>query len=195
MDANVRRILNSSDFYEMLEVKRDCDEQTLKRNYRRVATYVHPDRCKDIHATEAFQKVSKAYQVILHRIRIFSEDDYIEDAQEEEEHIEKQENIKDEEKYDDVKNLEEEEENDDDKENIEEKEKKDDDENIEEEEKYDDGKNIVEEEKNEDEKNIEEEEKKEEPEFQEKMADINEFQYNIVKHLFMLAALILRSIT
>lgn len=64
MDENVSRILRARDFYEVLGVQRDCDQETLKRCYRRVAASVHPDRCKDERATEAFQKVSNAYQVL-----------------------------------------------------------------------------------------------------------------------------------
>ena len=60
----VVRILKTSNLYEILCVEKTCDNNDLKRSYRKIATKVHPDRCKDPGATEAFQKVSHAYQIL-----------------------------------------------------------------------------------------------------------------------------------
>jgi curved DNA-binding protein CbpA len=60
----VVRILRASNLYEILDVEKTCTNDDLKRSYRKIAVKVHPDRCKDSRATEAFQKVSHAYQVL-----------------------------------------------------------------------------------------------------------------------------------
>ena len=60
----VARILKASNLYEILGVEKTCDNNDLKRSYRKIAAKVHPDRCKDPGATEAFQKVSHAYQTL-----------------------------------------------------------------------------------------------------------------------------------
>lgn len=60
----VVRILGTSNLYEILGVERTCTNEDLKRSYRKIAVKVHPDRCKEQGATEAFQKVSHAYQTL-----------------------------------------------------------------------------------------------------------------------------------
>lgn len=64
MDDEISRILNSPTYYDVLQVDRNVDQEALKRAYRKVALKVHPDRCKHEKATEAFQKVSHAYEVL-----------------------------------------------------------------------------------------------------------------------------------
>lgn len=60
----INRILKTKDLYEILKVDKSCSSDDLKRAYRKLAVKVHPDRCKDPKATEAFQKVSHAYQTL-----------------------------------------------------------------------------------------------------------------------------------
>ena len=64
MENEISRILRASNHYEVLGVSRCCDHSQIKTAYRKLATKVHPDRCKDQKATEAFQKISHAYQVL-----------------------------------------------------------------------------------------------------------------------------------
>jgi molecular chaperone DnaJ len=53
------------DYYEILSVPRDCDEQTLKGAYRKLALQHHPDRNPDDHgAEEKFKEAAEAYAVL-----------------------------------------------------------------------------------------------------------------------------------
>lgn len=53
------------DYYEVLSVSRDCDEQTLKSAYRKLALQYHPDRNPGNHeAEERFKEAAEAYAVL-----------------------------------------------------------------------------------------------------------------------------------
>jgi molecular chaperone DnaJ len=53
------------DYYEVLSVTRDCDEQTLKTAYRKLALQHHPDRNPgDREAEERFKEAAEAYAVL-----------------------------------------------------------------------------------------------------------------------------------
>ena len=53
------------DYYEVLSVTRDCDDQTLKSAYRKLALQHHPDRNPDNHgAEEKFKEAAEAYAVL-----------------------------------------------------------------------------------------------------------------------------------
>jgi molecular chaperone DnaJ len=53
------------DYYEILSVTRDCDDQTLKSAYRKLALQHHPDRNPDDHgAEEKFKEAAEAYAVL-----------------------------------------------------------------------------------------------------------------------------------
>lgn len=53
------------DYYEVLGVARDADEQEIKKAYRRLARQYHPDVNKDDPDAEAkFKEISEAYQVL-----------------------------------------------------------------------------------------------------------------------------------
>jgi molecular chaperone DnaJ len=53
------------DYYEVLAVSRDCDEQTLKSAYRKLALQYHPDRNPGNHeAEEKFKEAAEAYAVL-----------------------------------------------------------------------------------------------------------------------------------
>jgi|SRR5581483_8430009 len=53
------------DYYEVLGVDRDCDDQALKAAYRKLALQHHPDRNPgDKHAEERFKEAAEAYSVL-----------------------------------------------------------------------------------------------------------------------------------
>lgn len=53
------------DYYEVLSVSRDCDEQTLKSAYRKLALQFHPDRNPgNQEAEERFKEAAEAYSVL-----------------------------------------------------------------------------------------------------------------------------------
>ena len=53
------------DYYEILGVVRDCDEQALKGAYRKLALQFHPDRNPGDHAAEEkFKEAAEAYSVL-----------------------------------------------------------------------------------------------------------------------------------
>ena len=53
------------DYYEVLSVTRDCDGQTLKTAYRKMAVQYHPDRNPDNRdAEEKFKEAAEAYAVL-----------------------------------------------------------------------------------------------------------------------------------
>ncbi len=52
------------DYYEILGVARDADEDAIKKAYRKVAVKYHPDRSKDPEAPEKFKEATEAFEVL-----------------------------------------------------------------------------------------------------------------------------------
>uniref|UniRef100_A0A914WFL8 DUF1977 domain-containing protein n=1 Tax=Plectus sambesii TaxID=2011161 RepID=A0A914WFL8_9BILA len=60
----VQRIRHCKDYYEILNVKKDATEAQLKKEYRKLALQLHPDKCRAPHSTEAFKALGNAYAVL-----------------------------------------------------------------------------------------------------------------------------------
>ncbi|GMS96104.1 hypothetical protein PENTCL1PPCAC_18279 [Pristionchus entomophagus] len=60
----VERIRHCKDYYEILNVKKDTPDAVIKKEYRKMALQLHPDKCRAPHATEAFKALGNAYAVI-----------------------------------------------------------------------------------------------------------------------------------
>ena len=53
------------DYYEVLGVKKDADENTIKKAYRKLAKQYHPDsNAGDAGAEQKFKEVTEAYNVL-----------------------------------------------------------------------------------------------------------------------------------
>ena len=53
------------DYYEVLEVEREADDDTIKKSYRRLAMQYHPDRNEGDHeAAEKFRECAEAFEVL-----------------------------------------------------------------------------------------------------------------------------------
>ncbi|EPY49251.1 DNAJ/DUF1977 DNAJB12 protein [Schizosaccharomyces cryophilus OY26] len=56
--------LKAHEYYEILNLKKDCNDIEIKKSYRKLALQLHPDKNHAPNADEAFKKVSKAFQVL-----------------------------------------------------------------------------------------------------------------------------------
>ena len=53
-----------ADYYDLLNVSRDANPETLKRAYRRLARQYHPDVNKEPGTEERFKEIGRAYEVL-----------------------------------------------------------------------------------------------------------------------------------
>lgn len=60
--AEVERVLSSRDDYALLQLAPGAASAAIRRRYRELAVALHPDKCKEPQAKEAFQRLVKAYQ-------------------------------------------------------------------------------------------------------------------------------------
>ena len=52
------------DYYDLLEVRRDADDQEIKKAFRRLARQLHPDVSEEPDAEARFREVTEAYEVL-----------------------------------------------------------------------------------------------------------------------------------
>jgi len=57
----IHRIHNVDDYYQILGCSKGASEDELKKAYRKLAMKLHPDKCKQDGADEAFKKVGNAF--------------------------------------------------------------------------------------------------------------------------------------
>src|ERR1700759_273153 len=56
--------LSYTDYYEVLGVPRDADQDSIRRAYRKLARKYHPDLNADSDAEERFKELGEAYEVL-----------------------------------------------------------------------------------------------------------------------------------
>ena len=72
------RIINAANFFERLGLRENLIESAeVRRAYRSVALKVHPDKCTDKRATEAFQLLSEAFDTLHNKT---SQQEYLQRA-------------------------------------------------------------------------------------------------------------------
>lgn len=76
MKQEIEQIIRIKDYYELLGVPRNCEEQEIKNAYRRLAVKFHPDKNKEFGAKEAFNRISTAYSTLMDRSKRANYDRY-----------------------------------------------------------------------------------------------------------------------
>lgn len=54
----------NTDYYSILGVPQDASPADIKKAYKKMALELHPDRNKNVNATEQFKKVTEAYKIL-----------------------------------------------------------------------------------------------------------------------------------
>lgn len=54
-------ILNKTDYYQILNVPKTASDEEIKKQYKKLALKLHPDKNRAPQATEAFKKISQAF--------------------------------------------------------------------------------------------------------------------------------------
>lgn len=52
------------DYYKVLEIKKDANDDEIKKAYRKLALKYHPDKNKSPQAEERFKEIAEAYEVL-----------------------------------------------------------------------------------------------------------------------------------
>jgi curved DNA-binding protein CbpA len=63
-------IMTKRDYYEVLNVSRGADGETIKKNYRKLALQFHPDKVPEedkIKTEEKFKLINTAYSILMDR--------------------------------------------------------------------------------------------------------------------------------
>ncbi|XP_057538897.1 uncharacterized protein LOC130817289 [Amaranthus tricolor] len=63
--ADKKRVGNESDWYGILQIEQTADEATIKKQYRKFALLLHPDKNKFSGAEAAFKLIGEAQRVLL----------------------------------------------------------------------------------------------------------------------------------
>ena len=53
-----------ADYYSVLGITRQADDAAIKRAYKKLALKLHPDRCKEELAEEAFKRLEEAHRTL-----------------------------------------------------------------------------------------------------------------------------------
>ncbi|GAW81135.1 DnaJ domain containing protein [Plasmodium gonderi] len=73
-DECMEKILRTNNYYEILGVPKNSNDETIKNAYKKLAKLYHPDKNKEKGAEEAFKKVSKAFQHLINKEKRYEYD-------------------------------------------------------------------------------------------------------------------------
>ncbi|CAE7541916.1 dnj-1 [Symbiodinium pilosum] len=63
--AAIKKVSGAGDdYYHILGVEKNAGDDDIKKAYRKLALRLHPDKCKEDGAEEAFKKVGEAFSVL-----------------------------------------------------------------------------------------------------------------------------------
>jgi len=74
--------MGDMDYYRLLEISRDATAEEIKRAYRNAARRLHPDSGKELHNTELFLEVGKAYEILCDEDSRAEYDQFIKEKEE-----------------------------------------------------------------------------------------------------------------
>ena len=63
-DMKCKELLKKKDYYDILNIKKDANNDEIKRAYKKMAVKFHPDKNHSKLAEECFKKISEAYQCL-----------------------------------------------------------------------------------------------------------------------------------
>lgn len=72
--AAENKLNNESDFYAILGVSPLADDDTVRKNYRKLALFLHPDKNKSVGADGAFKHISEAWSVLSDKSKRYAYD-------------------------------------------------------------------------------------------------------------------------
>lgn len=52
------------DYYKILNLEKNCNQEDIKKSYRKLALQYHPDRNKEKNTEEKFKEISEAYEIL-----------------------------------------------------------------------------------------------------------------------------------
>jgi DnaJ family protein B protein 12 len=73
---DVKKILSTKDFYELLGVTKSSTEDEIKKSYRKLALKYHPDKNRAPKTDEAFKKIAQAYDCLSNAEKKRKYDEY-----------------------------------------------------------------------------------------------------------------------
>ncbi|EAR95811.3 DnaJ (Hsp40) family B protein (macronuclear) [Tetrahymena thermophila SB210] len=63
-EEDIRRMLQTKDFYELLGVSKTATEEDIKKQYKKLALRFHPDKLRLPGAQDVFKKIAQAYDCL-----------------------------------------------------------------------------------------------------------------------------------